>query len=89
MHDDTDCPPWTPEQLERGVRGRVLRLARHSLAMDHAAFADALGIPLADSRDFERGRRLADPATVERARALRATVSDDLAFERAGKRRRF
>jgi putative transcriptional regulator len=60
--DDPDNPPWTEEELDRGVAGRRVRLLRQSLALSQPEFAERYRINLARLRDIEQGRTMPDSA---------------------------
>ncbi len=59
---DPDNPPSTEEELDRGVFGRSVRLAREKAGMTQEQFAAALGLPVASLRNWEQGRVNPDPA---------------------------
>ncbi|MEJ8571749.1 helix-turn-helix domain-containing protein [Microbaculum marinum] len=54
---DPDNPPSTEEELERGVLGRRVRLARQALGLTQEQFAERFRIPIGTLRDWEQGRR--------------------------------
>lgn len=60
--DDPDNPPWTEEELERGVAGRRVRLLRQSLNLSQPQFAERYRINLGRLRDIEQGRTMPDSA---------------------------
>ncbi|WP_168201660.1 helix-turn-helix domain-containing protein [Phreatobacter aquaticus] len=60
--DDPDNPPWTEEELDRGVAGRKVRLLRQSLGLSQPEFAERYRINLARLRDIEQGRTMPDSA---------------------------
>lgn len=60
--DDLDNPPWTDEELARGVAGRKVRLLRQSLGLSQPEFAERYRINLARLRDIEQGRTMPDSA---------------------------
>ena len=62
--DDPDNPPWTDEELERGVLGRRVRLARQAAGLSQQEFAERFRIPVATLRDWEQGRRKPDAASL-------------------------
>ncbi len=62
--DDPDNPPWTEEELERGVLGRRVRLARQAAGLSQQEFAERFQIPVATLRDWEQGRRKPDAASL-------------------------
>ena len=62
--DDPDNPPWTDEELERGVLGRRVRLARQAAGLSQQEFAARFRIPVATLRDWEQGRRKPDAASL-------------------------
>lgn len=70
---DPDNPPWTEEEMARGLFGRDVRLAREKTGLSQERFAAALGLPVATLRNWEQGRFNPDPA----ARALIRIVSKD------------
>jgi putative transcriptional regulator len=55
---DPDNPPWTDEELARGIAGREVRLTRERLGLSQAAFAARFRIPVGTLRDWEQGRRM-------------------------------
>jgi len=59
---DPDNPPWTEEELERGVSARRVREIRARSGLTQPAFADAYHINLGRLRDLEQGRTRADSA---------------------------
>jgi putative transcriptional regulator len=61
---DPDNPPLTREELERGVLGRRVRLARQASGLSQAEFAERFRIPVATLRDWEQGRRKPDAASL-------------------------
>lgn len=61
---DPDNPPLTEEELERGVLGRRVRLARQAAGLSQQEFADRFQIPVATLRDWEQGRRKPSPASL-------------------------
>lgn len=62
--NDPDNPPWTEEELERGVLGRRVRLARQAAGLSQQEFAERFQIPVATLRDWEQGRRKPDAASL-------------------------
>lgn len=62
--DDPDNPPSTDEELERGVLGRRVRLARQAKGLTQEAFAARFRIPVATLRDWEQGRRKPDATSL-------------------------
>ena len=62
--DDPDNPPWTDEELERGILGRRVRLARQAIGLTQAEFAARFRIPVATLRDWEQGRRKPDATSL-------------------------
>jgi putative transcriptional regulator len=62
--DDPDNPPSTDEELERGVLGRRVRLARQASGLSQAEFAARFQIPVATLRDWEQGRRKPEAASL-------------------------
>ncbi len=62
--DDPDNPPSTEEELERGVLGRRVRLARQAAGLSQPEFAERFQIPVATLRDWEQGRRKPDAASL-------------------------
>ena len=62
--DDPDNPPSTDEELERGVLGRRVRLARQAAGFSQQEFAERFRIPVATLRDWEQGRRKPDAASL-------------------------
>ena len=62
--DDPDNPPWTDEQLERGMLGRRVRLAREKCGLSQSAFSARFRIPVATLRDWEQGRRKPDSTSL-------------------------
>jgi len=62
--DDPDNPPWTDGELERGVLGRRVRLARQANGLTQAEFAARFQIPVATLRDWEQGRRKPDATSL-------------------------
>lgn len=62
--DDPDNPPSTDEELERGVLGRRVRLARQAAGLSQQEFAARFRIPVATLRDWEQGRRKPDAASL-------------------------
>lgn len=62
--DDPDNPPSTDEELERGVLGRRVRLARQATGLTQAEFAGRFRIPVATLRDWEQGRRKPDATSL-------------------------
>ena len=61
---DPDNPPLTDEELERGVLGRRVRLARQATGLTQAEFAARFQIPVATLRDWEQGRRKPDATSL-------------------------
>jgi putative transcriptional regulator len=61
---DPDNPPWTDEELARGVAGRRVRLVRTASGLSQAAFAERYRINLARLRDWEQGRTMPDSAAL-------------------------
>ena len=61
---DPDNPPSTDEELERGVLGRRVRLARQASGLTQAEFAARFQIPVATLRDWEQGRRKPDATSL-------------------------
>jgi putative transcriptional regulator len=57
---DPDNPPWTDEELERGVLARRIRRARQKTNLSQKEFAARFRIPVATLRDWERGRSKPD-----------------------------
>ena len=62
--DDPDNPPLTEEELERGLLGRRVRLARQAIGLTQAEFAARFRIPVATLRDWEQGRRKPDATSL-------------------------
>jgi putative transcriptional regulator len=62
--DDPDNPPLTEEELERGVLGRRVRLARQATGLSQVEFAARFQIPVATLRDWEQGRRKPDATSL-------------------------
>lgn len=60
--EDPDNPPWTDEELARGVAARRVRLLRRSLDLSQPEFAERYRINLARLRDIEQGRTMPDSA---------------------------
>jgi len=60
--DDPDNPPWTDDELDRGVAGRRVRLLRQSLGLSQPEFAERYRINVARLRDIEQGRTMPDSA---------------------------
>lgn len=54
---DPDTVILTPEQRERGLLGRQIRLLRQGLSLTQEQFADRFGIPADTVAGWERGRR--------------------------------
>lgn len=61
---DPDNPPWTEEELERGVAARRIRLARQKTGLSQGEFASRFRIPVATLRDWEQGRRKPDATSL-------------------------
>lgn len=61
---DPDNPPWTDEELERGVLARRVRLARKKMGLSQSEFAARFRIPVATFRDWEQGRRKPDATSL-------------------------
>ena len=59
---DPDNPPLTDEELDRGLAGRSVRIAREKTGLSQPAFAKAFRINLARVRDLEQGRHQPDSA---------------------------
>lgn len=59
---DSDNPPWTEEELERGRYSRFVRRTREATGLTQAQFAETYRINLARLRDAERGRYAPDSA---------------------------
>ena len=57
---DPDTVILTPEQRERGLLGREIRLLRQGLSLTQEQFADRFGIPADTVAGWERGRRWPD-----------------------------
>src|SRR4051794_37031112 len=49
--DDSDNPPWTDEELVRGLFSREVKRTRAKLKQSQAAFAAALDLPVATLRN--------------------------------------
>lgn len=62
--DDPDNPPWTEEEMQRGLLGRSLRETRDKMALTQAQFAERFHINLARLRDWEQGRYMPDSAAL-------------------------
>ena len=62
--DDPDNPPSTEDELERGVLGRRVRLARQALGLSQDEFAARFRIPVPTLRDWEQGRRKPDATSL-------------------------
>lgn len=60
---DPDTIILTPEQRERGLLGREIRLLRQGLDLTQEQFADRFGIPIDTVRGWERGRRWSDASS--------------------------
>ena len=70
---DPDNPPWTDEELARGLFSREVRRTRAKVRQSQEAFARALDLPVGTLRNWEQGRFDPDPA----ARTLIRLVSRD------------
>jgi putative transcriptional regulator len=81
---DPDNPPSTDEELERGVLGRRVRLARQALGLTQEQFAERFRIPIGTLRDWEQGRRKPEaPALAYLAVIERETDAVDRALAAA------
>jgi putative transcriptional regulator len=54
--EDSDNPPATDEELDRGVFARSVRLARQRLGLSQTEFAARFRINIARLKDWEQGR---------------------------------
>ena len=53
---DPDNPPWTADELERGVMARRIRRLREATGLSQTKFAERFKINPARLRDWEQGR---------------------------------
>ena len=70
--DDPEDGDVTFEGLERGQRARVIRMARVSLGLTQAEFAQRFRVPLGTLRDWEQARATAPDFAVAYVRVIAA-----------------
>ncbi|MGP9822623.1 helix-turn-helix domain-containing protein [Salinarimonas sp. NSM] len=71
-HEDDENPPWTDEELARGVAGRRVRLARERDGLSQAEFARRYCLTRETVEALEDGALLPDPALDAYLRAIEA-----------------